>query len=220
MGNALIGRMLSAALRIEVDIMMKTETVALDAGHGAVNDLTQRKNGNKRRVVLATGGFPPAFEDAAGEVASSDAGFSPSAPGHTGALHDLAFGLGAYHREDVAQPCFWAPCSHRRHKDGSMAVFPHFVFDRSKPGIISVGRDGRRFVNEATSYHLFGAAQFAANRDGWHVPAYQSWRLRRTSHANIGFAVHTRGKYRSRRSDCRTNPTVINSERDTQKLAP
>lgn len=53
-----------------------------------------------------------------------------------------------------------------------MAVFPHFVFDRSKPGIISVGRDGRRFVNESTSYHLFGAAQFAADKDGSHIPAY------------------------------------------------
>jgi Succinate dehydrogenase/fumarate reductase, flavoprotein subunit len=53
-----------------------------------------------------------------------------------------------------------------------MAVFPHFVLDRSKPGIIAVGRDGRRFVNESTSYHLFGAAQFAVNRDGSHIPAY------------------------------------------------
>lgn len=53
-----------------------------------------------------------------------------------------------------------------------MAVFPHFVFDRSKPGIIAVGLDGRRFVNESTSYHLFGAAQFAANKDGSHIPAY------------------------------------------------
>jgi len=53
-----------------------------------------------------------------------------------------------------------------------MAVFPHFVFDRSKPGILSVGRDGRRFVNESTSYHLFASAMYAVDRDGSHIPTY------------------------------------------------
>lgn len=53
-----------------------------------------------------------------------------------------------------------------------MAVFPHFVFDRSKPGIIAVGRDGRRFVNESTSYHLFVSAMYAQNQDGSHIPAF------------------------------------------------
>jgi succinate dehydrogenase/fumarate reductase flavoprotein subunit len=33
-------------------------------------------------------------------------------------------------------------------------VFPHFV-DRSKPGVIAVTRSGRRFTNEANSYHDF-----------------------------------------------------------------
>ena len=43
-----------------------------------------------------------------------------------------------------------------------MASFPHFVLDRGKPGIIAVDPAGRRFVNEATTYHLFGEALFAA----------------------------------------------------------
>ena len=54
-----------------------------------------------------------------------------------------------------------------------MAVFPHFVLDRSKPGIFCVGRDGRRFVNESTSYHKFVIAMYAANRDGSTIPAYE-----------------------------------------------
>lgn len=54
-----------------------------------------------------------------------------------------------------------------------MAVFPHFVLDRSKPGIFCVGRDGRRFVNESTSYHKFVIAMYAANRDGSTIPTFE-----------------------------------------------
>ncbi|MFN3546614.1 MAG: FAD-dependent oxidoreductase [Mesorhizobium sp.] len=178
MGNALIGRMLASALRLGVHIVTQAETVALDRDGDAVIGLTLRQNGSQRQVavdggiVLATGGFARHPKLRQERLPRPVPEFSPSAPGHTGALHDLAFAIGAYHSSTDAQPCFWAPCSHRRRKDGSMAVFPHFVFDRSKPGIISVGRDGRRFVNESTSYHLFGAAQFAADDDGSHIPAY------------------------------------------------
>ena len=48
--------------------------------------------------------------------------------------------------------------------DGSMAVFPHFVLDRGKPGALAIDPTGRRFVNEATPYHLFGEALFATLR--------------------------------------------------------
>ena len=36
------------------------------------------------------------------------------------------------------------------------------MLDRGKPGILAVDSGGRRFVNEATTYHLFGEALFAA----------------------------------------------------------
>ena len=53
---------------------------------------------------------------------------------------------------------FWAPVSMRKRRDGSTAVFPHFLMDRGKPGMITVNRSGKRFLNETTSYHLFGIA--------------------------------------------------------------
>lgn len=174
MGNALIGRLLLSARRLGVDILTETETCAFVSDGRNVTGLHLRQNGQERQiavtggVVLASGGFARHPRMRAEKLPQPVPEFSPSAPGHTGALHDLAFDLGAYHSDTAAQPCFWAPCSHRRRPDGSMAVFPHFVFDRSKPGIIAVGRDGRRFVNESTSYHLFGAAQFATG----HVPAW------------------------------------------------
>ncbi len=45
-----------------------------------------------------------------------------------------------------------------------MGTFPHFV-DRSKPGVIAVTRSGRRFVNEAQSYHDFCQAMVKRCRD-------------------------------------------------------
>ena len=98
--------------------------------------------------------------------------WSPAAPGHTGELHDIVLGLGAHYGTGQAQNAFWAPISVRKRKDGSMAAFPHFVLDRSKPGTFCVGRDGRRFVNESRSYHEFVGAMYAANRDGSTIPAF------------------------------------------------
>ena len=46
---------------------------------------------------------------------------------------------------------------------GSQGVFPHTVTDRAKPGVIAVNSAGRRFVNEALSYHEFVLAML---RDG------------------------------------------------------
>ena len=178
MGNALIGRMLRSARDLGVTILTRTETIAFASGPTGVTGVTLRQGSVERKitvvggVILASGGFARHPRMRSEKLPHPAPEFSPSAPGHTGALHDLAFGIGAYHGDTADQPCFWAPVSHRRRTDGSMAVFPHFVFDRSKPGIISVGRDGRRFVNESTSYHRFVTAMYAANRDGSHAPVY------------------------------------------------
>ncbi|GEO84817.1 MULTISPECIES: FAD-dependent oxidoreductase [Alphaproteobacteria] len=178
MGNALIGRMLKTARKLGVTILTETETVAFASDTNGVTGITLRQKGFERQVavrggvVLASGGFArhPGMREE--KLPHPVPQFSPSAPGHTGTLHELAFGIGAYHGETSKQPCFWAPVSCRRRQDGSMAVFPHFVFDRSKPGIISVGKDGRRFVNESTSYHLFVSAMYAANEGDSHIPTY------------------------------------------------
>ena len=61
-----------------------------------------------------------------------------------------------------------APVSLRKRADGTTAVFPHFVMDRAKPGFVTVNQAGQRFVNESTSYHLFGLAMQATAS----VPAF------------------------------------------------
>jgi len=45
---------------------------------------------------------------------------------------------------------------------GKTGAFPHLV-DRYKPGVIAVGKNGRRFANEANSYHDFGEAMIRAS---------------------------------------------------------
>ena len=138
MGNALIGRMLMAALKLDVTILTETETTSLVMSGTSVTGVRLRQKGIERQidvaggVILASGGFAQHKRLRPEKLPHPLPEFSPSAPGSTGALHDLAFAAGAFHGETASQPCFWAPVSRRRRKDGSMAVFPHFVFDRSQ----------------------------------------------------------------------------------------
>jgi succinate dehydrogenase/fumarate reductase flavoprotein subunit len=46
-------------------------------------------------------------------------------------------------------------------EDGGFSGFPHLM-ERAKPGFIAVRQDGRRFVNEADSYHDYMCALFNA----------------------------------------------------------
>lgn len=65
---------------------------------------------------------------------------------------------------------FWVPGSTFQRPDGSIGIYPHTVTDRGKPGLIAVDQRGRRFVNEALSYHEFGLAQLSNSRTA--VPAH------------------------------------------------
>src|SRR3546814_5038571 len=89
-----------------------------------------------------------------------------------GRAQDLALEIGAHFGTDGLSNAFWAPVSVRKRKDGTTAVFPHFLMDRGKPGMIVVNQQGRRFLNETTSYQLFGIAMQEANRNVPSIPAY------------------------------------------------
>ena len=179
MGNALVARLLySLSQRGNVSLVLNTsvETITRGAGEsGAVEAVTLLQNGQRRTVqvnggvILATGGFNrhPALRQAM--LPGADTAWCPTAPGHTGAAQDLARGLGAHYGIGGATDAFWAPVSIRPRADGSRAVFPHFVMDRAKPGMITVNQAGDRFVNESTSYHLFALAMQQANKA---IPAY------------------------------------------------
>ncbi|MEZ5658030.1 MAG: FAD-dependent oxidoreductase [Burkholderiaceae bacterium] len=166
MGNALVGRLFDAALRSGVRFALSTriESLLLDAGRVCgvrTGGGARRAIGARAGVILATGGFSrdPALR----------ASLLPAQLGKDSALVETATGDGLHLAEAIGghlrthrTNTFWAPVSQRRRRDGSMAVFPHFVLDRGKPGVLAIDPAGKRFVNEAWPYHLFGQAICAA----------------------------------------------------------
>jgi len=176
MGNALVARLLVSLSKFDnVSLLLNTSLAGLNQDAKAVNSVellqgTQRSSVKvKCGVVLASGGFnrhPALRKDLLPGV---DAKWCPAGPGHTGAAQDVAKTLGAHFGPSGLSPAFWAPVSIRQRPDGSQAVFPHFVMDRAKPGMLTVNKKGERFVNESTSYHLFGLAMQSAESA---MPAY------------------------------------------------
>ncbi|MEZ5534590.1 MAG: FAD-dependent oxidoreductase [Thiolinea sp.] len=175
MGHALIARLLDSALNLGVDIAVNTEVTSLQSGEQQgvtqVTGLTIQQGSAQRQVavsggvILASGGFGSDPEKRRSLFPQGMSPYSPSAPGSDGVLHKQVMALGAYYGGAEDQPAFWAPCSIRQRKDGTTAVFPHFVFDRSKPGTLCVGQDGKRFVNESLSYHEFGKVQLSGGEN-------------------------------------------------------
>jgi len=177
MGNALIGRFLASLNARGVDILIRTEVQDFVTENGTVTGALLKSGATTRRiatthgVVLAAGGFNR-HPQRRGELLPTGETYSPSAPGHTGAMQDIALRLGARLGEGNLDSAFWAPVSIRRRADGSTASFPHFVMDRSKPGTVCVDQTGRRFVNESVSYHLFGRAMFEHNKQVPCIPCF------------------------------------------------
>jgi len=169
LGNALAGRLYASLLARKVEILFGAHVKRLLFDKGTVQGVKiEDASGDfvihaSRGVVLATGGFShdPDFR---GHFFPSSAGpVSATSPAGTGDGLRLATGAGAGIGPIGANPAYWVPASLFRRSDGSRGVFPHTVTDRAKPGVIAVNASGRRFVNEAVSYHEFVLAML---RDG------------------------------------------------------
>jgi succinate dehydrogenase/fumarate reductase flavoprotein subunit len=183
MGNALVGRLLhSLSQQAHVTLALNTSLEQLgDASEPAgspVKSVVISQNGQRCTVavrggvVLASGGFNRTAVQRKEKLPDGNEAWCPGAPGHTGVALDLARTRGAHFAEGGKSHAFWAPVSLRKRADGTTAVFPHFVMDRAKPGFVTVNQAGQRFVNESTSYHLFGLAMQEANKKSPSVPAY------------------------------------------------
>jgi succinate dehydrogenase/fumarate reductase flavoprotein subunit len=178
MGNALIGRLLYSLLQRGVTVLTKTKVEAMHNGANGIDALTlthineRRRIGVKGGVILASGGFNRHPQRRKDMLPGADPSWCPGAPGHTGSAQDLALAAGAHFGDGAKSNAFWAPVSIRKRADGTNAVFPHFLMDRGKPGMITVDKSGKRFLNENTSYHLFGIAMQEANKTTPSVPAF------------------------------------------------
>jgi succinate dehydrogenase/fumarate reductase flavoprotein subunit len=178
MGNALIGRLLLSLKKRGADILIKATVQDFVTLNGAVTGVVLAAEGVTRRVqasrgvVLAAGGYNRHPTRRADLLPQQGPIHSPSAPGHTGAMQDLAIRLGGRLGDGNLDNAYWAPVSIRKRPDGSTAAFPHFVMDRSKPGTVCVDQSGRRFVNESCSYHLFARAMFEHDRQRPCIPCF------------------------------------------------
>ena len=178
MGNALAARFVKSLLKRDIDILLETSVAALHSQNGTVTGVTLTSGGASRRiegtkaVILAGGGFTRNPARRQEMLAQPVPQYSPAAPGHTGELQELALDLGARFGEGNLDNAFWSPVSIRQRADGTTAVFPHFVLDRSKPGTFCVNKSGKRFVNESTDYHLFARAMFEANKRTPSIPTF------------------------------------------------
>ncbi|WP_137188697.1 FAD-dependent oxidoreductase [Pseudomonas asiatica] len=166
-GNALIARLASSAFAHGTQLWLRSEALELIVERGVVTGVVVQREGRRERVlarggvVCAMGGF------AAGALADS---YRPgrqaphltmSPPTNDGAALRLGQAVAAAQGEGLVANFFWAPVSELRHASGEHERFPHLVTDRAKPGMIAVGPDGRRFVNESDSYHHFVQTMFA-----------------------------------------------------------
>lgn len=183
MGNAMIARMLYSYIQRKGHLVTQTEVVSLlknDEGvHGVVLRQTrgdgqtiERTLNVKGGVVMASGGFNRHPTRRADMLPGAQEAWCPAGPGHTGSAQQLALDAGGRFGTGGLSNAFWAPVSIRQRADGSTAAFPHFVMDRGKPGMITVDSQGQRYVNESTSYHLFGMAMQAHHAT---TPSVPSW---------------------------------------------
>jgi succinate dehydrogenase/fumarate reductase flavoprotein subunit len=175
MGNALVAWLFHALRERKVPIRFGSSLTELIANAGRVAGAVVRTGDGNRRiaatrgVVLATGGI--GWNKALRERLLPAAGraLSLAPEGNTGDGLDAALRIGGSLDEHHASPAFWMPCSILRRADVTSSVFPHIVLDRAKPGLLAVDAAGRRFVNEADSYHDFVQGML---RDDKATPAY------------------------------------------------
>jgi succinate dehydrogenase/fumarate reductase flavoprotein subunit len=178
MGNALVGRLLNDLRRLSVEIRYGTALTELvrigDRIAGAVlltpaGDVRVRaRNG----VVLATGGIGW-NEELRNRFLPENARLYSLAPEFNTGDGILAGerASGVIDRK-LQSPALWMPCSVMKQPDGHLSVFPHIMLDRAKPGLLAVDASGRRFVNEADSYHDFVEAMLRSDRSPTSVPSY------------------------------------------------
>ncbi|MES1147638.1 MAG: FAD-dependent oxidoreductase, partial [Bradyrhizobium guangdongense] len=169
MGNALVARLFDGIRRAGIDVRYESALKEIiRTGHRVVGAVLSTPTGElairaRKGVVLAAGGIgwsgelrEKLFPEAARRLSMAPAS-------NTGDGILAAERIDAVIERDLESPGLWMPSSVMTQADGHVSVFPHIMLDRAKPGLLAVNASGRRFVNEADSYHDFVAAILRSN---------------------------------------------------------
>ncbi|MCG2620726.1 FAD-dependent oxidoreductase [Arthrobacter sp. I2-34] len=170
-GNALMTRMVRSAL--DAGVRLWTSTPVLSLAKDGTGTVTGAVLGGEHAgmvharlgVILAAGGFSGNIElrkEFFPHDPNGDNHFTPTI-GHGGDAVNLARQVGGYVDDGVYSVGSWAPVTVFKYlRTGAQRLFPH-LRAIGLPGLIAVDRGGRRFGNEALSYHDFGGQMLAHN---------------------------------------------------------
>ncbi|THT98477.1 FAD-dependent oxidoreductase [Lampropedia puyangensis] len=166
MGNALVARLVYSLQQQKVPIWTNCTAKGLLTKQGDVHGLRIQKEANEitlsatKAVVMAGGGFND-HPDWRATSLPPCVRYTPRSQTSSGALLYETLRLGARLGSNQESNACWAPVSIHTRRDQSLAVFPHFVLDRGKPGTLIVNAQGKRFANECVSYHQLGQAMLS-----------------------------------------------------------
>ncbi|NHF74453.1 FAD-dependent oxidoreductase [Paracoccus xiamenensis] len=191
LGAAVAGRLAQTVFDMKIPLLLRHELLSLEADDdGRVTGAKlQTPDGSKRvqsrhGVVLASGGFAQNADRRAEVFPHVQQGlphYSMTPGPNTGGGIAAAEAVGAAFVPTNSNAAFWAPVSLLPQADGGVRPFPHLFLDRAKPGVIAVGHDGKRFVNEAVSYHdfvqgLIAKMQAEGRKSAWLVADHRALR--------------------------------------------
>jgi succinate dehydrogenase/fumarate reductase flavoprotein subunit len=177
MGNALVARLFYSLRQRAVPIWRNAPVRELVRSRHRVTGAVVEVEGKPRQVcarrgvVLATGGFGGSVERMNDHVRPPLA-HAVAYPGAAGEGMRMAQAAGAAVEKDHASALFWSPISVTGWLPGGCGAFPHLSLDRAKPGLIAVNSAGRRFVDEALSYHEFVLGMYRSHAS---VPTIPAW---------------------------------------------
>jgi succinate dehydrogenase/fumarate reductase flavoprotein subunit len=178
LGNALVGRLYCSLRKRNVPILFNASIAGVMGDRNGVTGARLSVDGRemlvktRKGVVLATGGYAHNKQFRNMFMPQPVPDHSMSYEGNRGDGVAIGTNLGGAITPEHSGSGLWAPVSITTRTDGSRGLFPHLMLDRAKPGLIAVNSAGRRFVNEAASYHDFVEAMFEAHKTAPSIPAW------------------------------------------------
>jgi 3-oxosteroid 1-dehydrogenase len=174
LGNALIGRLKLSLDKRGVPLWLNSRLVDLVSEGGRVTGAVVEREGRTLRirtgrgVVLGAGGFERNAEMRRRYLpGQTKADWSGAQEGNSGEAIQIAMAHGA--AVSNMDSAWWAASVVVPGEDRARML----TFERALPGCIVVNQAGRRYFNEAMSYHVAGREVFAHDRPGaGTVPSY------------------------------------------------
>jgi 3-oxosteroid 1-dehydrogenase len=166
LGNALLGGLRLASRTRNVDLWLNTTLVELITEGTRVTGASVTRDGRslrieaRRGIVLAAGGFERNEQMRAAHLKVADPRMSGGQINNTGDAIVVASAIGAATMN--MDSVWWAPVfSVPGEPRGRLSTM-----ERALPGSIIVNQAGKRYMNEAASYHRAGARMAEANLPG------------------------------------------------------